>query len=405
MRMAVINQPLGNRGDEAAHKAFIRTLSRTFPGSRIDIIFLHPDETLIDSIRVDAENVFYVNIPCLRWYRRFEQLGILLDTFAVSYMIPALRKFRTLLRTYDKVICAPGGICMGGFSNWEHIWQLDVARRLKVPVLYWGRSIGPFSNTSFLKRLFAKRSLRLLKYFSYTSLRDNVSLGIARQLGVKADGVVDSAFLECPCADVPGAIVNDMQGSDYAVFVPNSLTWHPRYSDIPQERIDRFYLEIIKLIEKKCAAKKIIMLPQTYGTAVKDWAYFVRLKDASRSKNIIVIDENQSSDVQQAIIRDAAFVIGARYHSVVFAINNQVPFISLSYEHKMRGLLEVLGMTDRMVEIQDIFDDGRNSKGAIHDTGILLETLQKPAADEARQIASQGFDRFKHSLSEGKCMQ
>jgi len=26
---------------------------------------------------------------------------------------------------------------MGGFANWDHIWQLDVARRLNKPVFYW----------------------------------------------------------------------------------------------------------------------------------------------------------------------------------------------------------------------------------------------------------------------------
>ena len=80
------------------------------------------------------------------------------------------------------------------------------------------------------------------------------------------------------------------------------------------------------------------------------------LTSLSGNKNIIVIDENQSSDIQQEIIKKSCLVIGARYHSVVFAINNEIPFVSLSYEHKMKGLLEVLDMTDRMVEIQDIFD-------------------------------------------------
>jgi len=41
------------------------------------------------------------------------------------------------LKEYDRVVCAPGGMCMGGFANWDHIWQLDVARRLNKPVFYW----------------------------------------------------------------------------------------------------------------------------------------------------------------------------------------------------------------------------------------------------------------------------
>ncbi len=396
MRIAIINQPLANRGDEAAHKAFVRAICRKFPRYQIDVIFLCAEQSLIDSIKVDAENVSYINILINRGFRRFEQLGFLLDNFAFSYLHPALRKFHRLLKTYDKVVCAPGGICMGGFLNWDHIWQLDVARRLKKSILYWGRSIGPFTEQNFKKKLFKKYSRRLLKYFSYISLRDKISLDIARQFEVNADEVVDSAFLEIPTVRIPESILKEIDGSEYVVFVPNSLTWHPRYKDIPQEKIDEFYLEIIKLLETKFAGKKIVMLPQTYKSDINDYEYFLKLKQLSSSKNILVIDENQSSDVQQAIIKGSNFVIGARYHSIVFAINNEIPFVSLSYEHKMSGLLETLCMTDRIIDIQDIFSektiDYENALDKVEK--LVCKKQGKPSVQQARELVQNGFERF-----------
>ena len=285
---------------------------------------------------------------------------------------------------------------MGGFTNWDHIWQLDVARRLNKPVFYWGRSIGPFTEESFKKKLFKKCSSRLLKYFSYISLRDKVSVDIARQFEVNADEIVDSAFLEIPAAKIPERILKDIGGSEYVVFVPNSLTWHPRYKEIPQKRIDEFYLRIIKFLETKFADKKIVMLPQTYKSVINDYEYFLKLKEMSGNKNIVVIDENQSSDIQQEIIKKSCLVIGARYHSVVFAINNEIPFVSLSYEHKMKGLLEVLNMTDRMVEIQDIFDGKSDEFEKALDKIELLVSgkLEKPSVSQAREIVWNGFKRF-----------
>ena len=44
-------------------------------------------------------------------------------------------------------------------------------------------------------------------------------------------------------------------------------------------------------------------------------------------------------------------VTGFMFMSGYFAVNQGVPFISLSYEHKMAGLLESLGETDRMIDI------------------------------------------------------
>ena len=290
---------------------------------------------------------------------------------------------------------------MGGFTNWDHIWQLDVARRLNKPVFYWGRSIGPFTEESFKKKLFKKCSIRLLKYFSYISLRDKASVDIAGQFGVNADGVVDSAFLEIPATKIPESILKDIDGSEYVVFVSNSLTWHPRYKEIPQKKIDEFYLRIVEILETKFADKKIVMLPQTYKSVINDYEYFLKLKEMSGNKNIIVIDENQSSDVQQEIIKKSCLVIGARYHSVVFAINNEIPFISLSYEHKMKGLLEVLEMTDRMVEIQDIFD-GKTSvfESSLDKVEHLVSgKLEKPSASQTRQLVQSGFERFCEEVS------
>ena len=121
----------------------------------------------------------------------------------------------------------------------------------------------------------------------------------------------------------------------------------------------------------------------------------------SGNKNIIVIDENQSSDVQQEIIKKSCLVIGSRYHSVVFAINNEIPFVSLSYEHKMKGLLEVLDMTDRMVEIQDIFDgkSGEFEKALDKIELLVSGKLEKPSASQAREIVWNGFERFAGKLN------
>lgn len=396
MKIAVINQPLANRGDESAHKALLRAMSKALPEDKIVVVSLCVDSELVDEIKVSEKNVSYIVIPKKRLFVRFEQLGFVLGCFLFSYFHPSLRRFRKLLKNYDAVVCAPGGMCMGGFTNWDHIWQLDVARRLKKPIFYWGRSIGPFSEENFKKRLFKKCSIRLLHYFSYISLRDSVSMKIADELGIKAVSVVDSAFLSCPDATVPEKILREIDGNKYVVFVPNSLTWHPRYKNIPQEKIDSFFLEIFKLIEKEYPAHKMVMLPQTYKSCIDDYSYFEKLKAKYGSKNVIAVDENQSSDVQQAIIKGAELVIGARYHSIVFAINNGTPFISLSYEHKMKGLLEMLGMTSRMVEIQDIFDgEEKLCEKAVQKVDALLsENALRPSPEQARKIVQRGFDRF-----------
>ena len=60
MRIAILNQPLGNRGDEAAHKALMRTLVKEFPQHRFAVILLNVQPDLIDTFKVPT--VEYINI-------------------------------------------------------------------------------------------------------------------------------------------------------------------------------------------------------------------------------------------------------------------------------------------------------------------------------------------------------
>lgn len=395
MKIALINQPTGNRGDEAAHKAFVRSLAKELPEVQIDIIFINHKQDRIDSFNVKLPTVRYINLKSLIPLWRLLPFCYCTHTIFLTYLHPVLWKFRKLLNKYDKVICAPGGMCMGGFKLWSHIYTLEIAKRLHKPIYYWGRSIGPFLEEDYSSRIFKHNSINLLNYFAYISLRDSISVQYAKDLGINVEEVVDSALLECPNTLVPENILQRI-GNDYVVFVPNELTWHPRYTNISQQIIDDFFLSIISLFKEMWPKRTIVMLPQTYQSKIDDYSYFKRIATKSNNKNIVVIDERQNSDIQQKIISGSQLVIGARYHSIIFAINNQVPFISLSYEHKMKGFLEKLGMTEYMVEIQDIFDDDNSDllKVALNKIHQLLSLNHSYSNQEAKHIVNDGFNHL-----------
>lgn len=396
MRIAIINQPLGNRGDESAHKAFMHELMKSLPECEFDVIFLDREQPLVDAMALKGAK--YINITgCKRFLYRAIIYSYIIGWLPVSFVQPLLSKYKNVIDKYDVVICAPGGICMGGFMNWKHIWQLSVAQYLGKPTFYWGRSIGPFSEDDLLHRIFKKVSSRLLHNFTYLSLRDQISIEIAHEIGVSADKVVDSAFLETPDVAIPQKISQQLS-QDYIVFVPNSLTWHYKYRAISQDKIDAFHLMIINYINKVYPSLLIVMLPQTFMSKIDDYNYFLSLKQRSATKsNIVVIDEGQNSDIQQKIISNAKLVIGERYHSIVFAINNSVPFISLVYEHKMLGLLDTLGMMEYGVDIQDIFNEGSSyeMQSAFNKIVSLVNNVPDvPSPEQPKICVRKGFDKM-----------
>lgn len=355
MKILMVNQPINNRGDEAAHRSFVRSLNARFPEAQITIAFLGVSEGSMNQMVVPSPSNRYISVqvqarstPVAKWALRKGLAGL------IARVHPTHRRMLELIRDADLVVCAPGGICMGGFQNWPHLHWLELARGLGKKVAYYSRSFGPFPDQTSLNRDFKRISIRLLKSFDFLSIRDRKTMGLADSLGLPYEKSIDSAFLDTPDANLSSELASKIGEGDYIVFVPNELTWHVDYRHLDKEYLDRLYLGIMTMIKQTMPNSRIVMLPQIYNGNPGDVAYFAKLKALSGDDSVVVLPDSIGSDIQQAIIAKSKMVIGARYHSVVFAINNAVPFVSLSYEHKMSGLLQILGKDAHQYDMEQL---------------------------------------------------
>lgn len=403
-KILVINQPTGNRGDESAHKALIRSLAARFPNFLFRIVFFGEERISIGTMMVDLPNVEYASIPPFRGKTRLPRILYRYNLESLLDFHPAYRKIKKEINDSDYVICAPGGICMGGFMNWNHIHLLLTSKRLGKHVAYYSRSFGPFSETNSYNKKFKRLSVGLLRSFDFLSIRDRKSMKIAEELNITYTPSIDSAFLEKLSFQIPGDINRYLNYNDYILLVPNSLTWHPHYRSCNQCEIDNFYLEIIKLISSKFPSSSIIMMPQLYGQKAGDYEYFSRLKEmASDITDIHVLNDSISSDIQQAIMKNAKLAIGARYHSIIFAINNEVPFVSLSYEHKMFGMLSELNLESRQVDITGIGQNTFCLDSCLSKISRIIDEGYFDASDRSKtatQLALNCFNKFACRLAD-----
>lgn len=367
----VINQPVGNRGDESAHRALMQSLNEALPDAHVTVLAFQDFQNAIDEFCVKSTNNRYVNFLFRHNYMAYEMSEFVTKHNVVKLgteLHPVLRKLKRYYKEADVVICAPGGICMGGFQNWRHLYLLQMARWMHKPMVYYSRSIGPFPVSTPAERRFRKQSLELLGDFTFLSLRDRKSKELARSMGIPFTPSVDTAFLRQPQVCLPDDLCSGL-GNDYVVFVPNELTWHFAFKTVPQDTVDRFYLFIMSELRDVYPQANIVMLPQLCSLGEKgDYRYFSMLQQKSNDPKVVVLPDTYSSDVQQTVISRAQMVVGARYHSVVFAINNEIPFVALGYEHKIGGLLEDLSLTDHMVDITRGFDGAKASfSRVLHD--------------------------------------
>lgn len=401
MNIVVINQPMGNRGDESAHKAFMWQLAKKYPFAKIDMVNFLYNQIHVDDIKVDSPNVKYTVLLGKMRAERIMYLAYKYNLIALLFLNPDTRLLMKRIKEADLIINAPGGICMGGFQNWRHVEQILIAKHFKKPFAYFGRSIGPFPTETESNRLFKRRSLSAIKAFGFVSLRDSKSLEIAQELGINAIPTVDSAFLDSSRINLPIKIREKLDGKKYMVFVPNKLTWHFKFAKYQQSQVDIFYKRIISFILNKDPDLHIVFLPQLHTYSINDDKYyFSTLMEEIKSEHLILIDDIYGSEIQQSIISEAEFVIGARYHSIVFAINQAVPFVSLSYEHKMAGLLETLDINNSIVNIEGIFDNKNDIDKTLREVYTMINNItsereqNKVWQQKAKKIALNGFKKF-----------
>ena len=170
MKILMINQPLNNRGDESAHKALIRTIIREIPEAEITILFeynVNPD-SVKQYLVVDNRVHYIIHKPTIsKGFRKVSQWGLKTGNHFIWYLHPGIKSWLKYYKETDYVVCAPGGINMGGFQSWYHLFNLYCAKIYNKPVAYYGRSIGPFPEKTKDNRKFKALSSELLHYFKY----------------------------------------------------------------------------------------------------------------------------------------------------------------------------------------------------------------------------------------------
>lgn len=400
-KILIVNQPLNNRGDESAHKALVRSLLNRTQETRIRVLFVdRPENWDVRPYIVEDERVEYVYLHSYLKANKVSLVALRKKEREFLWNIhPFTRKIKAQYDWADLVVCAPGGVCMGPFQMWDHLFFLKWAKHCHKPLAYFGRSFGPFPIETNANRQFRDISYEMLHYFSFLSIRDKITEKIATEIGIPFISTVDTAFLDNPVADIPYEIKMSLQRKEYMVFIPNYLLWHPYYEGkFSIDELLDFYCRMIRTIWEYDSKLSIIMLPQTFGNwnMWDDINLFRMIAERMNDSRIIVTSDCYSSDIQQTIIKDAKFVVGARYHSIVFAINQNVPFIALSYEHKIAGLLETLGKTDCMIDFTNTMLSPSSQDQCLAD--MKKQLLKLHSDDDARmkaiQIAQIGLDKL-----------
>lgn len=269
-----------------------------------------------------------------------------------------LKKLYSECKSADLVVSVGGGyfITKHDLGSRIHLLfalqTLIFCKRLGRKVVTAPVSVGPFRG-GFGPR-YAPRMLRKL---DLVLLREDISKKyFMNEKGEMPDNVKrmpDSGFAFSPKGSFDLRKAAGAKEGDQ-VLVIAVRNWMTKEKQLTYEQA---HADLIDHIAEKYQNIRPVFLPQcTFKYAIDDDDRIVgrRIMNLSKTKRVVVIEEDLDYKEVKLAYKQAAFVVGTRFHSMVFGLSYEVPGIAIEYEHKTRGIMRDLGLEKWVITIGDV---------------------------------------------------
>lgn len=355
MNILVINSHWNNRGDESAIRAMADQLLKRYPDSHI---IVHSDFKLLQF--PENDNRFVNKVVDFGTRKNIPDIFITKITRGKISLVKNSRDFYNIIKWADVVLHAPGGPSLGetyAHAEKRYWLKFKMINMQKKPYFFYAPSMGPFVDTKK-----NKTRKKILENARIIITREGVSGGYAKELVPDKEvyttmdsafqGIIDEKDNEKKLNQYKE--LNSFLGRYERVvgITITDLKWHPVHSknEDVSKNIRASFDSVIKHLNDK--GYGVVFIPQLFGKANdKDlMATFAR-------DNCFVIDDEHDCYFQQYIIGKLYAVIGLRYHSNIFSAKMKTPFVSVSYEQKMRGFMEQSNLSDLCVDLKDLSPD------------------------------------------------
>jgi polysaccharide pyruvyl transferase WcaK-like protein len=346
MNILLTNQHSFNVGDDSAGIALINQIKQYYPDSIIHIIYNSSKKTIYLPI-VDDKIIHHdiyisrANIKHMIFYviKRFLKLNINLNKY------DSIGKYIELVRKSDIVFFSPAGANIGVYKRWTSLFRVLVPTLEKKNVIFNLNTIGKSGNLFFDS--IAKYVLKRNTVF----VRENKSKLELKNWKINSIQGVDTAFSLGKCNSKP-----IIEGS-YVTFIPTEIEKWFKVFELSEGNKYIFDTVIPTLVEQLSSDQKIILLPHL--TDYNGWyekEYFNQIvtgliTSGLKADRIVIYNKLKDYIEYDNIISNSKLVLSMRYHGLVFAAKNAVPFIALSYENKMK---EVCIYTDNRESYIDL---------------------------------------------------
>ncbi|MFJ5922052.1 polysaccharide pyruvyl transferase family protein [Kitasatospora sp. NPDC092948] len=371
MKVVVVNAfARGNRGDAALLSVALQQVAQAYPGAQVRIAgFEHPDEW------PDFDGV--PNLGSIRRYVGDEQAGrlarparkllaLLLAGLAalpgggravrlLLPLLPAEMRAETRALAEADLVLSLGGGYLNGKADFASdlsigflLLPLWLAQRFGVPVVLAPQSYGPFPTRTqaALMRKVVGASRRVVA-------REEISVARLAEAGVPDANLVrgvDSAFAFT-------GLSRRAWRQELAVPADAELVLVTARRFLDPEAQDRYEAAMAGAVRHLLARGcHVVLVPQVTCTFQADDDRIVNRRIAALldSPRLHLLDD-ASIDHHDifALYGAADFILGTRFHSVIFGLVSGVPCAAVEYDHKTRGIMADLGLEHWVVRMTE----------------------------------------------------
>jgi colanic acid/amylovoran biosynthesis protein len=241
----------------------------------------------------------------------------------------------------------------------RHLYPLVIARRNAVPYVVFGQSFGPFKG-----RLGPVVARIVLNGAKGLFVREQISARVLREIGVHPDkiaAVPDAAFwLRAQPSDRLDAILGSAGLVAKKFWVVTVRTWPTGTSSKEKIQLLNYLKEMRALISgildsdptSRVALVAHVLGPIEIEDDRRPTAQLLSMLSEFKDE-VVFIDADLTPSELVALYGRAKFVVGTRFHSVVFALAGGTPAMAISYfGPKATGIMAQLGMSELCVDIE-----------------------------------------------------
>lgn len=360
-----------NAGDAALLSVLLDQIAEAFPNSEICVSGMESPQLLADfegkanlgSVRRWAgdEEIsrprrimrkMVTGLVGIFWFRGPKMVWRLIERCLPSEPRNELRA----LRTADLVVGLGGGYMrgakgLGGDINIFYLLlPLALTKRLKKSLVLAPQSYGPFSSEWQKKAV-----VHVLRDIDAVFVREDISMTLLASLGAKPrrlERAVDSGFA------FEGGLTRDWRDElsidgGIPLVGMTARQWLEPTAQTQYEEALSLTADHIQTA-RGC---RVILIPQVMSNYQQDDDRIVQRRIAARCvserKPVNLTNLNGYCELK-SLYESLDFVIGTRFHSVIFALTSFVPCIAIEYEHKTSGIMKELGLHRWVVPIEDV---------------------------------------------------